>query len=186
MANFFEKLKEDTKDFFESAKDSFEDEAAAQDKELSGYHDLFAWADGTLLAKPYLDENASDKDKQMKTLLVLKMRSDRLLAPCDGTVVKVEPDQNTIVIRTDGGTDLGLKVCVGSVSFEKDAEIAAEAGQKVRKGDVLVTFTKPVEAKSKLFTLTPEDYVLYQEGYLPVPSADTVRSGDPLLTKSGQ
>lgn len=186
MAEFFEKLKDDAHDFFENVKDSFEQEAENQDQELSNYHDLFSWADGTLLAKPYLDQNPSKKDKQMKTLLVLKMYGDKLLAPCDGTIVKVEPAQNTIVIRTPAGTDLGLKVCVGSVSFEKDASIAAEAGQQVKKGDVLVTFANPVEAKSKLFTLTPEDYVLYQEGYLPVPGAENVKSGDALLTRQSK
>lgn len=193
MADFLEDVKndltkawDDTKDIFEKAKDDYEATEEADEQAANDYHDLFAWADGDLLAYPYQDENASDKDKAMRTLVTLKIHDQNIDSPVDGTVVSVDPIQNVIIVQTPMGNQLGLKVCTHSVDFEKDAKILVSVGQKVRQGDTLVHFIQPIEAKSKLFAVTPIDQVLYREGYKPRQSLGKVSQGEPVLVRSAK
>ncbi|MBF0580140.1 PTS glucose transporter subunit IIA [Erysipelotrichaceae bacterium RD49] len=176
----------DTKDTFEQAKKEYEATEEANMKAADDYHDLFAWADGDLLAYPYSDPNASDQDKMMQTLITMKVKDQNINAPVSGTVISVDPKQNIIVIQTPMGNRLGLKICTGAVDFEKDAKILVSPGQKVREGDTLVHFIAPVEAKSKLFAIDSVDKILYQEGYQPRSELGKVSQGEPLLSRPAQ
>ncbi len=184
MKNDLEKAWDDTKDTFEQAKNDYEAAEEANMEAANDYHDLFAWADGDLLAYPYSDPNASDKDKAMRTLITIKVHDQNINAPVSGTVISVDPKQNIIVIQTPMGNRLGLKICTGSVDFEKDAKILVSAGQKVREGDTLVHFIAPVQAKSKLFAIDPVDQILYKEGYKQRSQLGKVSQGEPVLSRS--
>lgn len=185
MSDFFETLKNDAKDFLTSAKNAFEGEAAAENQELNAYHDLFSWADGTLLATPYTEQDASEKDQQMKTIAVMLAKTQNLSAPADGTIIRIEPDQNLIVERLKDGYELGIKVCVGSVSFEKQAEILVKTGESVRKGQPLVHFDEPIAAKSKLLLTSEqplEDFA--GAGYVPAAKPGEIRGGEIIIRKA--
>lgn len=184
MADFFEKLKEGAEDVWDSAKKTFERDAADENAALSTYHDLFSWADGSMLALPYQEKEISEKDKQMQTLAVMLVKDKNLVAPCAGTVVKIEPAENTIILKTGPYDELGIKVCVGSVSFEKDARILVSAGQQVEKGDTLVHFEHPIEAKSKLFVLSPETYAMAKSALMPAAKPGAIHHGELIITSA--
>lgn len=190
MNEFFNRLKEgaekigdDVKEVWDSAKESFEQEAADENAALSGYHDLFAWADGSLLAMPYTDEQISSKDAQMKTLAVLLVRDRIVVSPCAATVARIEPAENTIVLDTDDGTALAIKVCLSAVSFESDADILVSIGQSVTRGQPLVEFRHPIEAKSKLLLLEPKTFGAFKKlGFLPAAEPGSISKDEIVIT----
>lgn len=190
MNEFMEKVEnglkeagEDIKEGWDSAKESFERLAADENAELAAYHDLFTWANGTLLATPYTDKEISEKDKQMKTLAVMLLKDQTLVSPAAGTIERIEPEQNTILLRTDGGQLFAIKVCLSAVSFLNDADILVDVDQPVTAGQPLVRFHKPIEAKSKLLLLEPQAFELFKGlGYTPAAKPGDVHAQEILIT----
>lgn len=175
MSDFLNHLKEDVekggeeiKDVWDHAKESFEADAAAENAELDSYHDLFAWADGSLLALPFDEKEISQKDQEMRTLAVMAVKDQSICAPADGVIESIDLPQNTIVIKTSPVNTLAIKVCVSTVSFEKDATILVHPGQDVQAGQPLVRFAHPIEAKSKLMLVEPKTFADFKgAGYVP-------------------
>lgn len=91
-----------------------------------------------------------------------------LTSPCEGTIDKIDLDNNSIEIEMVNGLGLRLKVCKKDVDFKKDVTIPVKEGQHVISGQVIVEFKEPVETKSKLFITTPilvsNDYDLPYDG----------------------
>lgn len=175
MNEFFEKLKEDAENIWDGAKEAFEKEADRENESLEPFHDLFAWADGSLLALP---ESPEKDQKGFHTLAKMVIRDQNIVSPCDGVIQAVEPASNTLVIRTSSGQELGIKVCVGAVSFEKSAHILVDPGQKVAAGETLVHFEAPIKAKSKLFLIHPERDAGSAAALKPAARDNTVHQGD--------
>lgn len=164
MNEFFDKIKEDASNLWQRTR-----EAAAQLKEreeegMQYFHNLYAWADGSLTALPFEQKEPSEKDQKMKTLAVLSMTDDVLAAPCNGIVVGISPKNNTIAISPSADEIVAIKVCTGHVNFEKEAKILVKKGQWVHTGQMLARFDKPVESRSKLLLVSPKTWQEYVNG----------------------
>lgn len=185
MSDFFEKLKDGAEDLWDKAKETFEGETEAENQALSGYHDLFAWADGTLLATPFTAKELSEKDAQMKTIATMMVKDSSVVAPCDATVVSIDIPANTIVLQTGKDQQLAIKVCVSSIHFDQDATVLVKAGQKVARGEPLVRFTHPIEAKSKLLLTSPQTLEEFAgQGYVPAVAPGQIKKGEIIIQKA--
>lgn len=192
MNEFFDKLKqdaeklgEDAKNVWEGAKDAFERDAANENAELGAYHDLFAWADGSLAAMPYTEQEISDKDQEMKTLAVMLVKDQSICAPADAAVKSIDPAKNTIVLRMSGSQAVAIKVCLSAVSFEKDAQILVKPGESVKRGQALVHFNHPIEAKSKLLLVEPETFADFTgAGFVPLKKSRKVTPEEIIITQA--
>lgn len=179
------KLKEDVHDVLHEANETFEKDAEEEYETYSDYHDLFAWADGALISLPYTDEQISEKDKQMKTLAVMLVKDQVLCAPVNSTIKSIDPAQNTIVLQVNPEQTLAIKVCLSQVSFDRDATILVQPGQKVHTGDELVRFHHPIEAKSKLLLLEPKTFDHFKaKGYAPKAKPGKILHDEILITKA--
>lgn len=177
MSDFLGKMKEEAEKVWDEAKSAFENEALRENESLRPYHDLFAWADGSLLALP---QAVQPDEKGMHTIAKMLIRGQNLVSPCDGTVVSIDKTSNTIVLKTLSGREIGVKVCVGAVDFTEAAQILVQTGQTVRVGQTLVHFETPIEARSKLFLINPDDSQAVASMKPEVGSGE-VRQGDRLL-----
>lgn len=184
MADFFEKLKQDAENVWDKTKEAFAEEAQDEQALTQSYHDLFAWADGTLLATPYNSDAISPKDQAMKTIAVMIVKDDNLVAPVRAVVDKVVPEQNEISLRLGTGQVLTIKVCVGTLSFVTDAHILVKEGQEVQMGEALVHFDQPIEAKSKLMLTSAQSLEEFaMDGYIPAKEPGTIQKGEILITR---
>jgi phosphoenolpyruvate-protein phosphotransferase len=67
--------------------------------------------------------------------------SDRLLAPCDGTVAQLHPSHHAITIRTAEGLEVLLHIGLDTVEMRGEGFAPkVSVGDAVRTGDVLITF----------------------------------------------
>ena len=67
--------------------------------------------------------------------------SGRVVAPCDGVVVTVFRTLHAITIKADNGADIIIHVGLETVALDgKHYEAYVEDGQRVKKGDLLLTF----------------------------------------------
>lgn len=182
MNAFLEKLKTDASDLWQRTR-----EAAQQIKDqelgnLDAWHDLYAWADGSVMEYPFEQEEPSAKDEKMKTLVTVAMKDDKIVAPCSGLIVSISRKNNTIGISPAPDQIVALKVCTHCADFEKDAQIAVHEGQWVHTGQILVSFDKPVESKSKLLLVRPESWKEAKErGALSYSAEGSVNRGDLLV-----
>lgn len=184
MNTFFENLEKDARTVVDKAKDAIHDIGENETDYIDAAHDLFAWANGKLISLPF-HETASEKDQQMKTLAVMMIDDDELVAPCDGVVDGINKSQNLISVSLSNGISVGVKVCTGSVSFENEADILVKDGEAVKKGQPLVKFTKPISSKSKLLLTSAQSTSDFANmGYHPaLTDSVTLTKGDLMITQ---
>lgn len=186
MNSFFEKLKDDASDLWQRTR-----EAAAQIKDqeigsLDAWHDLFAWADGSVMAYPFEQEDSSEKDQKLKTLAVMELKDDKIVSPCSGIVVSVSEKNNTIGISPAPEQIVAVKICPKCASLKKD-DILVKDGQWVHTGQVLAQFHQPVQGKSKLLLVKPETWKQAKDnGAASARTAGAVSKGDLLIHNTKQ
>ena len=80
----------------------------------------------------------------------------RLYSPCDGVVESVFDTGHAINLKSDGGLEILLHIGIDTVQFKgKYFSPQVKDGQKVKKGDLLITFDREEIMKHKYKVTTP-------------------------------
>ncbi len=195
MADFFETLENDMKkgadaikkgwdDFTGSLKMAAEDMGKDERAHLEAENALYTWADGDIHDYPYYFEHPADKDKIMRTLATIMMDDDELVSPCNGVIASIDEENNVIAIALEKEVVVAVKVCTSCVDFAKDAQIMVKQGEFVRLGQVLVRFSKKMQAKSKLLLVEPADTEAFKTlGFKPTAAKGTMEAGTKAISK---
>lgn len=184
MADIFETIKNDARKVWDDLKGDVE----VLGEDLKAHDDaenvIYSWTNGDLLSFPYFADNASDKDRMMRSLAVMMMKDDQLVSPCDGTIASVQADHNTIAIALNKEIILAVKVCTSCADFTKDAQILVHPGEQVRQGQVLLRFDKAVQSKTKLLLAAPDTTQAFKElGFAPQMEPGAVQAGAKLISR---
>ncbi|MDE6261536.1 MAG: glucose PTS transporter subunit IIA [Oscillospiraceae bacterium] len=119
--------------------------------------------------------------------VAIEPSSGKLFAPADAVVDNLFDTKHAIGLVTDGGVELLLHIGINTVQLGgKHFQSHVEVGQKVRKGDLLISFDmKAIKAEGYLCT-TPM-IVCNTDDYASVAAlADgQVKAGEPLLEVKG-
>lgn len=79
-----------------------------------------------------------------------------LHAPCDGVLLSVAPTRHALTLRADNGAELLLHVGIDTVGLKGEGFAAhAEAGRRVRAGDLLLSFDLDAIARRAPSLITP-------------------------------
>ncbi|MDH6599120.1 beta-glucoside-specific PTS transporter subunit IIABC [Bacillus aerius] len=81
---------------------------------------------------------------------------NKLFAPFDGSVVMLAPTKHAIGLRSEFGVELLVHVGIDTVSLDGSAfTLNIKEGDKVKKGDLLMTFDQEAIESKGLQTITP-------------------------------
>ncbi len=171
---FWEKLKTDAREFGEGIKEGFEKEALKQQEATQNYHDLFAWADGSLIALPEKPEDGQ------KNLLCLHIHTQRICAPCTGIFEGVDAQTHTLLMESDGGLELGLRM-EGENPCKGLGHLLVKPGEKITQGQPIIEFEQPVEMDSRLIEFGKNNQSQAKPTVRPQNGVQEVRMGDRIL-----
>jgi len=88
--------------------------------------------------------------------LAIDPTGGRLHAPCDGVLLSVAPTRHALTLRADNGAELLLHVGIDTVGLKGEGfEAHAEAGRRVRAGDLLLSFDLDAVARRAASLITP-------------------------------
>lgn len=86
----------------------------------------------------------------------VKLASDEIYSPVNGSVASVFPTKHAIGLVSDDGVEVLIHVGIDTVQLEgKHYDVKVEAGQKVRKGDLLLVCDRAAVEKEGYQTVTP-------------------------------
>ena len=81
---------------------------------------------------------------------------NKLFAPFDGSIVMLTPTKHAIGLRSEFGVELLVHVGIDTVSLDGSAfTLNIKEGDKVKKGDLLMTFDQETIESKGLQTITP-------------------------------
>lgn len=165
--------------------DSAEEEPAEQPKTPAGAEKeltLYSHLNGTVVPL----ENVADEVFSQKILgdgIAIEPSEGRLYSPCDGEIDSVFDTKHAVNILSEDGAEILLHIGIDTVKLDgKYFEAHVSDGQKIKKGDLLITFDmdKIKEAGFKLTTpmiiCNAEDYSSFE----PLAQGKTA-AGDKLL-----
>ncbi|MFC4767717.1 PTS sugar transporter subunit IIA [Effusibacillus consociatus] len=76
--------------------------------------------------------------------------NNRCISPADGTVVTVFPTRHAVVVRTKEDIEVLVHIGLDTVSLKGEGfENHVQPGQKVKAGDLLITFDREAIAQKK-------------------------------------
>jgi len=88
--------------------------------------------------------------------LALDPLEGTVLAPCDGEIVPMQGARHAVTLRTPSGIEILLHVGIETVSLKGEGfEMRAAPGERVREGDVLLTFDMDRVARGAASLVTP-------------------------------
>lgn len=88
--------------------------------------------------------------------LAIEPTDNRMYAPFDGSVVMLAPTKHAIGLRSEFGVEVLVHVGIDTVSLDGTAfELNIKDGDKVKKGDLLMTFDREAIESKGLKTITP-------------------------------
>ena len=86
----------------------------------------------------------------------VQLESDEIYSPVDGTVASVFPTKHAIGLLSDDGVEVLIHVGIDTVQLEgRHYDVKVEAGQKVKKGDLLLVCDREAIEKEGYQTVTP-------------------------------
>ena len=101
---------------------------------------IFAPVSGTTVAIDTVPD-AVFAQKMLGDGVAIDPVSSELVAPCDGTVVNIHSAHHALTLATEAGIDVLIHIGLETVMLKgKGFDVVVTAGQKVRKGDVLIKF----------------------------------------------
>ncbi len=148
---------------------------------------LFAHAKGKVVKL----EDVPDEAFAAKTLgegVAVEPAEGKLYAPCDGKIDMVFDTKHAVNIVSDEGCEILLHVGIDTVKLGgKHFKVNVENGQRVKKGDVLLTFDMK-KIKEAGYKLTTPMVVCNSEDYSAISTLATgnVSAGDALLRVKGE
>ncbi|APB38046.1 PTS sugar transporter subunit IIA [Heyndrickxia coagulans] len=94
-------------------------------------------------------------EKMMGDGIAIKPTEGLLVAPFDGEVVQVFPTKHAIGLRGASGLELLIHIGLETVTLNREGfETAVKAGDKVKKGDTLITFDLALIQEKAADTIT--------------------------------
>ncbi|MFC0273367.1 beta-glucoside-specific PTS transporter subunit IIABC [Metabacillus herbersteinensis] len=88
--------------------------------------------------------------------LAIEPSDNKLYAPFDGNVVMIAPTKHAIGLRSESGVELLVHIGLDTVTLDgKPFTLHVEDGDKVKKGDLLITFDKEFIENEGIKTITP-------------------------------
>lgn len=88
--------------------------------------------------------------------MAIKPASGRVVAPCDATVDMMFETGHAVSLTADNGAELLIHVGIDTVNLQgKHFTVHAAAGEKVKKGQLLIEFDREAIAAEGYDTVTP-------------------------------
>ncbi len=88
--------------------------------------------------------------------VAIKPSGDKIVAPVDGTIGKIFETNHAFSIESENGIELFVHFGIDTVELKGEGfERLAEEGQKVKKGDPVLSFNLSVLEEKAKSTLTP-------------------------------
>lgn len=155
-----ESIKDSIKAIIENGgivEDSPEDEAAVEEdkKVSSGVHELVSPADGEIVPLEKVPD-AVFAEKTLGDGFAVELSGNEIHSPADGEITVLFPTKHAFAVTTTSGLELLVHIGIDTVELNGEGFIAhVKQGDKVKKGDKVITIDKAaIEAKGKN-TITP-------------------------------
>lgn len=88
--------------------------------------------------------------------MAIKPASGRVVAPCDATVDMMFETGHAVSLTTENGVEMLIHVGIDTVNLQgKHYTVHCQAGDKVKKGQLLIEFDKDAIAAEGYDTITP-------------------------------
>lgn len=95
-------------------------------------------------------------EKMMGEGIAIEPNEGEVVAPVDGEIVQVFPTKHAVGLRTTEGLEILIHVGIDSVQMDGEGfEVHVKAGDAVRAGDRLLTFSLELLRKKASSTITP-------------------------------
>lgn len=129
-------------------------------------------------------EDAAFSEGALGKGIAVEPTEGKIVAPCDGTIMTLFPTKHAIGIVSDNGCEILIHIGMDTVQLEgKYFDAHVKQGDKVKKGDVLVTFDMDA-IKNEGYSLVTPVIITNTADYLDVVEVanGNVSMGDDLLT----
>ena len=88
--------------------------------------------------------------------IAIKPTGNKMVAPVDGTIVKIFETNHAFSIESDSGVELFVHFGIDTVELKGEGfKRIAEEGQRVKVGDTVIEFDLPLLEEKAKSTLTP-------------------------------
>lgn len=132
--------------------------------DADGFIELSAYMNGTVVPLEEVKDEAFSQ-KILGDGVAIEPKEGRLYAPCDGTVEMVFDTKHAINLVSDQGCEILLHVGIDTVKLGgKYFEVHVSDGQKIHKGDLLISFdldgirSEGYQTTTPLIICNTEDY----------------------------
>lgn len=132
--------------------------------DADGFIELSAYMNGTVVPLEEVKDEAFSQ-KILGDGVAIEPKEGRLYAPCDGTVEMVFDTKHAINLVSDQGCEILLHVGIDTIKLGgKYFEVHASDGQKIHKGDLLISFdldgirSEGYQTTTPLIICNTEDY----------------------------
>lgn len=116
--------------------------------------------------------------------MAIRPSSGRVVAPCDATVDMMFETGHAVSLTTENGVELLIHVGIDTVNLQgKHYTVHCQAGDKVKKGQLLIEFDKDAIAAEGYDTITPvvvcnsDDFATFKTAV-----GKTVAEGDTVIS----
>ncbi|GKU25157.1 PTS sugar transporter subunit IIA [Clostridium folliculivorans] len=104
---------------------------------------LYAFANGTSIDLAEVKDEVFSQ-KMMGEGIAISPVDNKVYSPCDGKIIIVmQESKHAVGIETEDGVEILIHVGIDTVSLKGEGfNIHCEEGQRVKKGDLLISFDK--------------------------------------------
>ncbi|WP_373127884.1 PTS sugar transporter subunit IIA [Dielma fastidiosa] len=106
----------------------------------------------------------------------------KVYAPCDGEVIVIPPSQHAIGFRTKNGIEILIHIGTQSELIENEFKCKVKEGQRVERGDLIMTFDIQ-KLKAKNYDLTTPIVITNTKDFTDILTVDEnkVKAGDKII-----